>query len=100
MKNKTWAVWLTFLLGPLGLHRLYIKGRMDIVGYLLPIPTLLGLYGVYRARNAGLDDTLSWLLIPLLGFTLAGCALNAIWRSMHRRDRPVGSQWPAWPQRY
>jgi len=78
MKNKTWAVWLTFLLGPLGLHRLYIKGRMDIVGYLLPIPTLLGLYGVYRARNAGLDDTLSWLLIPLLGFTLAGCALNAI----------------------
>ncbi len=55
-----------------------MKGRMDAIGYLLPIPTLIGLYGVYRAREAGLDDTLSWLLIPLLGFTMAGCALNAI----------------------
>jgi len=28
-----------------------------------------------RARQ---DDVISWLLIPLLGFTIAGCALNAI----------------------
>lgn len=78
MKNKTLAVWITFVLGPLGLHRIYTKGHMDFIGYLLPIPTLLGLYGIYRARSAGLDDTLSWLLMPLLGFTLAGCALNAL----------------------
>ncbi len=78
MKNKTIAVWVTFLLGPLGLHRIYVKGRMDAIGWLLPIPTLIGLYGVYRARDAGLDDTLSWLLIPLLGITIAACALNAI----------------------
>lgn len=78
MKNKTLAVWITLLGGALGLHRIYLKGRMDTVGWLLPLPTLLGLYGVYRARDIGLDDTLSWLLIPLLGFTLAGCALNAI----------------------
>jgi hypothetical protein len=29
-------------------------------------------------QQFGQDDTLSWLLIPLLGFTIAGCALNAI----------------------
>jgi len=78
MKNKTIAVWLTFFAGPLGLHRLYLKGRMDTLGWLLPWPTLLGSYGVMRARELGVDDTLSWLLIPLLGFTLAGCALTAI----------------------
>jgi len=78
MKNKTVAVWLTFFAGPLGLHRLYLKGHMDTLGWLLPWPTLLGAYGVLRARDMGVDDTLSWLLIPLLGFTLAGCALTAI----------------------
>jgi hypothetical protein len=78
MKNKTVAVWLTFLLGPLGVHRRYLLGRFDLIACLLPIPTLLGAYGVYRARTFGVDDALSWVLMPLLGFTLAGCALNAI----------------------
>jgi hypothetical protein len=78
MKNKTFAVWLTFLLGPLGLHRRYLLGRFDLLARLLPIPTLIGAYGVYRARTLGVDDALSWVLMPLLGFTLAGCALNAI----------------------
>lgn len=78
MKNKTLAVWITFFGGPLGLHRLYLKGRMDTLGWLLPIPTLLGLYGVQRARDFGLEDTMSWVLIPMLGFTMAGCALTAI----------------------
>jgi hypothetical protein len=78
MKNKTLAVWITFFGGPLGLHRLYLKGHMDTIGWLLPIPTLLGLYGVQRARDIGLEDTTSWVLIPLLGLTMAACALNAI----------------------
>lgn len=77
-KNKTLAAWLTFLVGPFGLHRFYLFGFTDRLGWLLPLPTLLGLYGVHRAREFGLDDALSWLLIPLLGFTIAGCALNAI----------------------
>ena len=47
-------------------------------GWLLPLPTRLGLYGVMRARLAGLDDHASWVLIPLVGFTVAACALNAI----------------------
>lgn len=78
MKNKTLAAWLAFIGGPLGLHRFYLHGLGDTLGWLLPVPTALGLYGVERARMFGLDDGLSWALIPLLGFTLAGCALTAI----------------------
>jgi hypothetical protein len=78
MKNKTIATWLTFWTGPLGLQRFYLYGFTDMVGWLLPIPTALGFYGLERVQQFGLDDRLSWLLIPLLGFTIAGCALNAI----------------------
>ena len=77
-KNKTLAAWLAFLGGPLGLHRFYLFGLADPIGWLLPIPAALGLYGIARVRQFGLDDHASWLLIPLLGFTIAGCALNAI----------------------
>ncbi|CAN5898953.1 hypothetical protein BH11PSE13_BH11PSE13_01340 [soil metagenome] len=78
MKNKTLAAWLTFVGGPLGLHRFYLRGFGDMLGWLLPIPTALGIYGIERARLYGLDDLWSWLLIPLIGFTIAGCALTAI----------------------
>jgi hypothetical protein len=78
MKNKTIATWLTFWGGPLGLHRFYLHGFTDMLGWLLPIPTALGFYGLERVQTFGQDDTLSWMLIPLLGFTLAGCAVNAI----------------------
>ena len=78
MKNKTLAAWLAFLGGPLGLHRFYLHGLGDMLGWLLPIPTALGLYGIERVRLHGLDDGWSWVLIPLLGFTVAGCALTAI----------------------
>lgn len=78
MKNKTLATWLTFWGGPLGLHRFYLYGFKDMLAWLLPVPTALGLYGLERVAQFGQDDTLSWLLIPCLGFTLAGCAMNAI----------------------
>lgn len=78
MKNKTLATWLAFWAGPLGLHRFYLYGFKDMLAWLLPMPTALGLYGLERVQQFGLDDTLSWVLIPLLGFTLAGCAMNAI----------------------
>lgn len=77
-KNKTLATWLTFLGGPLGLHRFYLYGPGNLLGWLLPVPTALGLHGLERVKQFGLDDPWSWLLIPLLGFTIAGCALNAI----------------------
>ena len=78
MKNKTLAAWLALLGGPLGLHRFYLHGKLDLLGWLLPLPTALGLYGIERVQRHGLDDQWSWVLIPLLGFTLAGCALTAI----------------------
>jgi hypothetical protein len=78
MKNKTLATWLTFLGGPLGLHRFYLRGLGDMLGWLLPVPTALGLYGIERVQQFGLDDQTSWWLIPLLGFNIAACGLNAI----------------------
>ena len=103
MKNKTLAAWLAFLGGPLGLHRFYLHGLGDMLGWMLPIPTALGLYGIERARQFGLDDALSWVLIPFLGFTIAACALTAIvyglttpekWNARHNPkgtpDAPAG----------
>ncbi len=78
MKNKTLATWLTFLGGPLGLHRFYLFGWKDWLGWLLPLPTVLGLYGLYRMRQYGVDDQISWVLMPILGFCIAGCALMAL----------------------
>ncbi len=100
MKNKTIALWLTLAGGPLGLHRIYLRGRYDALCPVLTTATLVGLYGVYRARSLGVDDQLSWLLIPLLGFTMAGCALNAIvyglmstesWNTRFNPSAPVES---------
>jgi len=78
MKNKTVAAWLAFVGGPLGLHRFYLHGAGDMLGWLLPIPTALGVYGIQRVQQWGQDDHFSWMLIPLLGFTIAGCALRGI----------------------
>ena len=78
MKNKTIAAWLAFVGGPIGLHRFYLFGKQDWLGWLLPLPTLLGLYGVKRVREYGIDDPISWVLLPVLGFVIAGCALTAI----------------------
>jgi hypothetical protein len=78
MKNKTMATWLAFLGGPLGLHRFYLHGLGDLIGWLHPIPTALGLYGLQRVQDFGLDDPWSWVLIPLLGFNIALCGLMAI----------------------
>jgi hypothetical protein len=78
MKNKTLTVWLTLLLGSLGLQRIYLVGRFDRWAWLILLPTAVGWYGVMRARTLGLDDLWSWILIPLGGFALAASALVAI----------------------
>ena len=78
MKNKTLSVWLTLLLGPLGLHRLYVAKRFDAWSWLLLLPTLIAGYGVLRARSLGLDDQWSGILIPWLGLSVSISSLAAI----------------------
>jgi len=98
MKNKTLAVWLALLAGPLGLHRFYLFGWSDLIGWLMPLPASLGLYGIQRFLSNGPDDPATWFLLPLLGFTFAGCALNAIvyglmqvehWNARFNPDAPL-----------
>jgi len=100
MRNKTLGVWLTLIVGPLGLHRLYLRRRFDGISLLLLVPTLAGLYGVLRAREIGLDDHLSWLLIPWVGLSVAASSLTAIvyglmdeqkWNALFNRDHAQDS---------
>jgi hypothetical protein len=77
-KSKTLATWVTLLGGPLGLHRFYLYGINDVWGWLHPLPTLVGIWGINRVLDFGQDDQLSWLLIPVLGFMVAGTMLQAI----------------------
>ena len=87
MKNKTLAAWLAFLGGAFGLHRFYLYGMRDWLGWLLPVPSLFGLYGIVRANTLGLDDPWSWVLVPLLGMTVASCALVAIIYGLMTREK-------------
>ncbi len=98
MKNKTLAAWLAFAGGPLGLHRFYLHGPADMLGWLLPIPTALGLYGIQRVQQFGQDDQYSWALIPLLGFTIAGCALQGILYGLQPPERWNARYNPAAPE--
>ena len=77
-KSKALATWIAIVFGAIGLHRFYLHGLRDPWGWLYPIPALLGLYGVQRARQFGQDDRLAWVLIPLLGLVLAAAMLTAI----------------------
>ncbi len=86
MKNKTLATWLSFLGGPLGLHRFYMFGLRDSWGWLMTILTFLGLYGFERADTMGLDDPLSWFLVPILGITIATSAINALYWGLMSAD--------------
>lgn len=96
-KNKTVAAWLAFIFGQLGLHRFYLFGVKDAWAWLHPVAAAIGWWGVHRVQLYGQDDQLAWLLIPLLGFTLAGTALTAIyygltssekWNALHNPDSP------------
>jgi hypothetical protein len=86
-KNKTIATWLAFVAGPLGLHRLYLHGLGDAWAWLHPIPTALGIYGIQRAQQFGLDDKLSWVFVPFFGFTIAATCLTAIYYGLQAPEK-------------
>ena len=77
-KSKTLATWIAVIGGCFGLHRFYLHGPKDIVGWLVVAPTLAGLYGVQRMRHLGVDDHIAWVLIPLLGLTLTIAMVSAL----------------------
>lgn len=91
-RSKTVATWIAFLGGSLGLHRFYLHGLRDTGGWLHWPPTLLGLWGTLRMLSLGQDDRLAWLLIPLLGFSLAAGMLAAILYGLTPDER--------WAERY
>jgi hypothetical protein len=74
------------------LHRFYLHGWADNLGWLLPVPTALGMYGVSRIQEFGVDDMASWWLVLPLGINIAGCALNAIFYALMSKE--------AWNQRF
>jgi hypothetical protein len=99
VKSKAVATWAALLGGALGAHRFYLHGLRDTTGWLLWLPTLLGLWGLQRVSALGQDDQLAWLLVPVLGFTLAGTMLQGIflgltpddrWQTRHNPHLPPG----------
>jgi hypothetical protein len=76
--SKTLATWIALIAGSVGLHHLYLGGRQRWLALLYPGPTVAGLVGVWRMRTLGVDDHLSWLLIPWLGLTISIGMLCAI----------------------
>ena len=85
-RNKTVAAWLAVLLGSLGIHRFYLRGLGDWIGWLFPLPTALGWWGVDRVLTYGQDDKLSWLLIPLLGISLTAACISAVVYTLTDKD--------------
>jgi len=97
-RSKTLATWIAVIAGTLGAHRFYLHGFRDLSGWLFPLPTLLGLVGVFRMRNLGQDDRVAWLLIPLLGVMISLAMLMAIvygltsdekWHQRYNAEWPV-----------
>lgn len=97
-KSKTLATWVALLGGSLGLHRFYLYGFKGRLGWFYWVPTFLGLHGIQRVQDYGLDDHLSWALIPLLGLMVAQAMLAAIlygltpderWDARHNPGQPV-----------
>lgn len=98
-KSKTLAAWLALLLGTLGAHRFYLRGRRDLWAWLHPLPTLLGLVGVARIRNLGQDDHLAWALAPLLGLMIAVATLSALVIALTPDEKWEAARNPGHPPR-
>jgi hypothetical protein len=90
-RNKTLTVWLAVLGGSMGLHRFYLRGLGDWIGWLHPIAAGLGWWGVERVQELGQDDKLAWVLIPFLGASIATSCLAGIVYALSDR-----AKWNGW----
>ena len=97
-KNKTVAAWLALIFGQLGVHRFYLFGMKDLWAWAHPVIAALGWLGVERVRQYGQDDQLAWVLIPLLGFTLAATSLTAIYYGLSSTEKWNAQHNPATPE--
>ena len=93
--SKALATWIAVIAGSVGLHHLYLGGRGRWLALLYPAPTLVGLAGALRMQRLGVDDQLSWLLVPWLGLTISvgmlcaiviGLTSDAKWARLHAGD--------------
>ncbi len=81
-RSKTLATWIAVIGGVLGLHRFYMRGLGDIVGWLHPLPTFVGLIGIHRLQTLGQDDRLAWALIPVLGIMITVAMGSALYYAL------------------
>jgi hypothetical protein len=98
-RSKTVATWLGVLAGALGVQRFYLHGARDVVGWLHPAPTLLGLWGAWRMQVFGQDDRLAVLLVPVLGVMLSIAMLSAILSALTPDERWDARYNPGLPSR-
>jgi hypothetical protein len=98
--SKSLATWIAVIGGSIGLHHFYLHGLRSRWGWLYPIPTIVGIVGAVRMRNLGVDDRLSWALVPWLGLTISvgmlcaiviGLTTDAKWARLYAGDpsKPV-----------
>lgn len=77
LHSKTVATWLALLGGPGRTPVLPVRLER-CMGLVAPFAHAGGRFGAAARVEFGLDDQLSWLLIPVLGFMVAGTMLQAI----------------------
>lgn len=86
-RSKSLAAWLALLGGALGLHRMYLHGWRDALGWAHLLPTAVGWVGLQRLQQLGQDDRLAWMLVPWLGLMLSQGALFAILHGLTPDER-------------
>ena len=104
IKNKTTATYLALFLGLLCIHRFYLKGFRDVLGWLQVLLSAIGFVGMRRIWALGQDDHLAWTLVPFFGLSLFAAGLAAIvigltdqakWNKVynpnHFADHPAGA---------
>lgn len=85
--SKTLTTWLAVLGGGFGLHRFYLHGPRDLWGWLHPLPTLLGLKGLQRVMEFGLDDPYASVLLPLAGVSITAGMIAALYHGLLNDER-------------